>query len=62
MYIFTKEGICDWCHTPSYVTKHEYIDGKCHHSCEQCLSFAVMDVRQFNLAEIELRNKMTAQP
>ncbi|USD61739.1 MULTISPECIES: hypothetical protein [Vibrio] len=62
MYVFTKEGICDWCHTPSYVTKHEYIDGKCHHSCEQCLSFAVMDVRQFNLAEIELRNKMTAQP
>ncbi|WP_394152382.1 hypothetical protein [Vibrio maritimus] len=60
--MFTKEGICDWCHTPSYVTKHEYIDGKCHHSCEQCLSFAVMDVRQFNLAEIELRNKMTAQP
>ncbi|GAL31172.1 hypothetical protein JCM19239_3538 [Vibrio variabilis] len=62
MYVFTKEGICDWCHTPSYVTKHEYIDGKCHHSCEQCLSFAVMDVRQFNLAEIELRNKMAAQP
>ncbi|MBY6196570.1 hypothetical protein [Vibrio hangzhouensis] len=61
MHTFTIEGFCDWCQTPSFVTKHEYVDGKCHHSCEKCLSFAIMDVRQFNLAEIEYRAKSLAQ-
>lgn len=61
MYTFTKQDICDWCHAPSFVTKHEYIDGKHHHSCEKCLSFAIMDVRQFNQAEIKFRNRANAQ-
>ena len=60
MQIFTIEGFCDWCQTPSFVTKHEYVDGVCHYSCEKCHQYAVMDVRQFNLAEIEFRSQTSA--
>lgn len=50
--MFTIQGVCDWCKTPSYLAKHEYIDGKCHHSCKNCNELALADVRHFNLAEL----------
>ncbi|MGX9415919.1 hypothetical protein ACXJY6_07500 [Vibrio sp. RC27] len=50
--MFTIEGVCDWCNQPNYLTKHHYVDGKCHHSCEDCNELARLDVRQFNLAEL----------
>lgn len=32
--MFTEEGTCDWCKKPSFVTRHDYVDGKYHHSCQ----------------------------
>ncbi|MFA0439148.1 hypothetical protein BCU66_001130 [Vibrio sp. 10N.286.49.B1] len=58
MYTFTIEGFCDWCQKPNYVTKHQYIDGKCHFSCDECVNLAAMDVRQFNKAELEYRDSL----
>ena len=57
--MFTIEGICDWCKQPSLVMKHDYLDGKHHHSCEKCNDFATMDVRQFNIGELEMRSKLS---
>ena len=57
--MFTIEGVCDWCKKLSMVTKHEYIDGLCHHSCEECNDIAKLDVRQFNAAEIQQQEKDT---
>ncbi|TON96893.1 hypothetical protein CGH46_25420, partial [Vibrio parahaemolyticus] len=34
--MFTEEGTCDWCKKPSFVTRHDYVDGKYHHSCQAC--------------------------
>ncbi|EGQ8120837.1 hypothetical protein DDN79_01355 [Vibrio cholerae] len=58
--MFSVEGICDWCKQPKLLTRHEYVDGKAHHSCENCNEFARMDVRQFNLAEMAFREKQQA--
>ena len=58
--MFTIEGICDWCKKPSLLTKHEYIDGKCNHSCQECHDLASLDVRQFNIAELQQREKQRA--
>lgn len=55
--MYTIEGICDWCQQPNYLTKHEYIDGMCHHSCEACNDLAVLDVRQFNIGEMQFRER-----
>lgn len=56
--MFTIEGVCDWCKKPSLLlTKHEYVDGKTHRSCEHCNAFARMDVRQFNIAEQAMRER-----
>ena len=52
------EGICDWCNNRSSLTRHEYVDGKCHHSCEECNDLARIDVSLFNTDEIALRNKL----
>ncbi len=52
--VYEIEGICDWCKKPSFLTRHNYIDGKYHHSCEKCNDLARLDVRQFNLAEQQL--------
>ncbi|KOO05487.1 hypothetical protein [Vibrio nereis] len=58
--MFTIEGICDWCKKPSLLTKHEYVDGKCHHSCKECHHLAVIDVRQFNVGELQQRERQQA--
>ncbi|RJX72958.1 hypothetical protein DZ860_07340 [Vibrio sinensis] len=55
--MFTIEGLCDWCKKPSLLTKHEYIDGLCHHSCKSCYDLATLDVRQFNIEEIQQRER-----
>ncbi|WP_299690635.1 hypothetical protein [uncultured Vibrio sp.] len=57
--MFTVEGVCDWCKKPSLVKKHDYLDGKCHHSCKECNDIATMDVRQFNIGEMEMRAKLS---
>lgn len=57
--MFTIEGICDWCKQPKLLIKHEYIDGKSHHSCKSCNEFARMDVRQFNIAEQAFRDRQS---
>ncbi|MFB9134318.1 hypothetical protein ACFSJQ_05625 [Vibrio olivae] len=59
--MFTIEGVCDWCKKPALVIKHEYIDSKCHYSCEQCNSIATLDVRQFNIGEIQQREREQAR-
>ncbi|MGF1742413.1 hypothetical protein L4C34_15275 [Vibrio profundum] len=51
--MFTIEGVCDWCKKPSLLKKHDYLDGKSNLSCKQCYELAVLDVRQFNLGELE---------
>jgi hypothetical protein len=48
---FAIEGVCDWCKRPALLTSHQYIDGKSHHSCQDCHEFARLDVRLYNLAE-----------
>lgn len=55
--MFTIEGVCDWCKKPSLLTKHEYIDGKSHCACEECNDLATLDVRQFNIAELQQRER-----
>ncbi len=55
--MFTIEGVCDWCKKPALVIKHDYIDGKCHYACEKCHPMATLDVRQFNLAELQQRER-----
>ncbi|KOO13068.1 hypothetical protein AKJ18_20065 [Vibrio xuii] len=55
--MFTIEGICDWCKKPSMLAKHEYVDGLCHHSCKECNDLATLDVRQFNIAELQQRER-----
>ncbi len=52
--MYTIEGVCDWCNKLNFLTKHEYIDGKCHHSCKECNELAIFDVRLFNHAEMQL--------
>ncbi len=60
MHTFAIEGFCDWCQSPKFVTRHEYVDGKCNFSCKECVDFAAMDVRQFNKAELEFRSQQDA--
>ncbi|MCL9783762.1 hypothetical protein M9194_20260 [Vibrio sp. S4M6] len=55
--MFTIEGICDWCKKPSLLTKHDYLDGKSHLSCKECNDLATLDVRQYNLGELERRER-----
>ncbi|MCG7496237.1 hypothetical protein MHO82_05145 [Vibrio sp. Of7-15] len=55
--MFSIEGICDWCHQPAMVLQLNYCDGIKHHSCEKCNDYAKQDVRQFNLAEMALRDQ-----
>ncbi|MDN3610177.1 hypothetical protein ACODM8_09035 [Vibrio ostreicida] len=55
--MFNIEGICDWCKKPSLVIKLEYLDGLHHHSCEACSELARLDVRHYNLAELEHRGQ-----
>lgn len=52
--MFKIEGVCDWCKQPALLAKHDYIDGKHHHSCKDCNSMATLDVRQFNIAEQQM--------
>lgn len=59
--MFNIEGICDWCKRPALLTKHEYIDGKCNYSCKKCNELASLDVRQFNIGEIALRERQQLQ-
>ncbi len=56
--MFNKQGICDWCGQLRFVTQHKYIDGLSHQSCEECYSFAKIDVKQFNIAELEARERL----
>jgi hypothetical protein len=60
--MFTIQGVCDWCKQPSYLAKHEYIDGKYHHSCQSCNEHARLDVRQFNLALLADQQRAARQP
>ncbi len=55
--MFTIVGVCDWCKKPALVAKHEYIDGKYHHACEKCHEIATLDVRLFNIAELQQRER-----
>ncbi|WP_047042566.1 hypothetical protein [Vibrio mexicanus] len=59
--MFTIEGTCDWCKKPSLLTRHEYIDGKSHYSCEDCYELATLDVRQFNIDETQERERLEAR-
>lgn len=58
--MFTIEGVCDWCKQPSMLTKHEYVDGKSHCSCAECNDLATLDVRQFNIAELQQRERQAS--
>lgn len=53
-----SEGICNWCNRRSLLIRHDYVDGKFHHSCESCNSIAILDVSQFNRDELAQRSKM----
>lgn len=55
--MFNTEGTCDWCKEPKMVMKHNYVDGKHHHSCETCNDIATLDVRLFNIDELALRSR-----
>ncbi|WCE30974.1 hypothetical protein [Vibrio sp. SCSIO 43137] len=55
--MFTKEGVCDWCNKLSLLTRHDYVDGKCHFSCAQCNDMARLDVRLFNRDELALNGR-----
>lgn len=55
--MFTIEGVCDWCKRPNMLAKHDYVDGKSHHSCKECHDLAALDVRQFNIAELQHRER-----
>ncbi|MDF2152362.1 hypothetical protein [Vibrio sp. CAU 1672] len=59
--MFTEEGTCDWCKKLSFVTRHEYIDGKTHCSCVACYDIAKIDVRRFNRAELQMREQLARQ-
>ncbi|MDN3698458.1 hypothetical protein QWY97_14050 [Vibrio cortegadensis] len=52
--MFKIEGVCDWCKQPALLAKHDYIDGKHHHSCKDCNAMATLDVRQFNIEEQQM--------
>ncbi|APX06486.1 MULTISPECIES: hypothetical protein [Vibrio] len=56
--MFTEEGTCDWCKKPSFVTRHDYVDGKYHSSCKACYDIAKIDVRLFNQGELQMRERM----
>ncbi|TPA28369.1 hypothetical protein DXJ84_08300 [Vibrio parahaemolyticus] len=56
--MFTEEGTCDWCKKTSFVTRHDYVDGKYHHSCQACYDMAKIDVRLFNQGEMQMRERM----
>ncbi|EDP60227.1 hypothetical protein [Vibrio sp. AND4] len=56
--MFTEEGTCDWCKKLSFVTRHDYLDGKYHRSCEDCYDIAKIDVRLFNQGELKMRERM----
>ncbi|WP_350225803.1 hypothetical protein [Vibrio parahaemolyticus] len=56
--MFTEEGTCDWCKKPSFVTRHDYVDGKYHHSCQTCYDMAKIDVHLFNQGEMQMRERM----
>jgi len=56
--MFNTEGYCDWCNKRSLLTRHDYIDGKYHYSCETCNDLAKIDVNLFNTDEIRSRNKI----
>ncbi|MDN2481401.1 hypothetical protein ACPV5L_14370 [Vibrio astriarenae] len=51
-------GQCDWCKELRHVGKLEYIDGKHHYSCDECLSLAKIDVRLFNRDELTQRSRL----
>ena len=55
--MYTILGVCDWCKKTSRLTKLDYIDGLCHHSCKECFAIAALDVRQFNLDELQQRER-----
>lgn len=56
--MFSIEGICDWCKKPAVLTKHDYIDGKCHYACKECNEVARLDVRMFNLEELAAASQL----
>lgn len=56
--MFNIEGVCDWCNKHSLLIRHDYVDGKSHHSCESCNDYATIDVSLFNRDEIAHRNKI----
>lgn len=55
--MFTIEGTCDWCKRPRMLTRHDYLDGKCHHACQECNDIAKIDVRLFNIGEQQMRER-----
>jgi hypothetical protein len=55
--MFTTPGFCDWCHSQSLLSRHEYLDGKHHYSCEQCHDLAKLDVKLFNQGELEQKKR-----
>ena len=55
--MFTEEGTCDWCKKPSFVTRHDYVDGKYHSSCKSSYDIAKIDVRLFNQDELQMRER-----
>ncbi len=60
----TTLGACNWCQKRGLVYRLNYVDGKHHYACTECLDHAKMDVRLFNLAEIHIQNqkKASTQP
>ncbi|WP_375753879.1 hypothetical protein [Vibrio sp. HN007] len=57
--MFKTEGSCDWCKKQSLLIRHDYVDGRFHHSCEDCQDLAKFDVNLFNIDELALRKHAT---
>lgn len=54
-------GQCDWCRESRRLSRLEYVDGKHHHSCQECLYLAKIDVNLFNQEELVQRAKLSQQ-
>ncbi|MGL6257780.1 hypothetical protein [Vibrio sp. WXL210] len=54
----TTYGTCDWCKQRRRLKQLNYLDGKYHHSCEECMDLARLDVQLFNQGEQAYRERM----
>ncbi|MDD9176101.1 hypothetical protein ERW51_16300 [Aliivibrio finisterrensis] len=55
--MFNLEGHCDWCRKPAMVLQHQYCDGAKYYACSNCNDYAKIDIREYDLAEMESVNQ-----